>query len=76
MPLDSMQSYDYFKHRIVGRHLKFALIPRRCYVTKRRIWLESAYCVTSMTTGPGEPLFEYYWFDKDEYLIARLKDLI
>jgi hypothetical protein len=75
MPLDGMQSY-YYKHRIVGRKLKFALIPRRCYVTKRIIWLESAYCVTSMTTGPGEPLFEYYWFDKDEYLIARLKDLI
>jgi len=29
-----------------------------------------------MITGPGLPIFEYYWFDKDEYLIARLKDEI
>jgi hypothetical protein len=29
-----------------------------------------------MFTGPGEPIFEYRWYDKNEYLIARLKDLI
>ena len=76
MPLDSMQSYDPFKDRIVGRKLKFTLMPRRCYLTKRRICLESAYCITAMYTGPGTPVYEHRWYNKDEYLIARLKDLI
>ena len=72
---------DYhFKQKTVGRQLKFALFPRRCYITKRRIWLELAYCVTAMYTGPytgpGTPVYDHRWYSKDEYLIARLKDLI
>ena len=76
MPLDSVQSYDYFKDRIIGRQLKFTLIPRQCHITKRTIWLAKAYCVTAMYTGPGSPAYETRWYDKDEYLVARLKDLI
>lgn len=68
---------DYhFKQKTVGRQLKFALFPRRCYITKRRIWLELAYCVTAMYTGPGTPVYDHRWYNKDEYLIARIKDLI
>lgn len=69
---------DYhFKQRTVGRQLKFALFPRRCYITKRRIWLESAYCVTAMfRTNDLTFDYENRWYTKDEYLIARLKDLI
>ena len=69
---------DYhFKQRTVGKQLKFTLIPRRCYITKRRIWLEFAYCVTAMYRI-GDINFDYEnrWYSKDEYLIARLKDLI
>ena len=69
-----------FKKNILGRQLKFALFPRQCYITKRRIWLELAYCVTAMYTGPytgpGTPVYDHRWYSKDEYLIARLKDLI
>ena len=72
-----MSATDYhFKRCIMGRKLKFTLIPRRCYVTKRILWLESAYCLTAMYTGPGTPVYDHRWYDKDEYLIARLKDLI
>lgn len=67
---------DYFMDHVVGRQLKFALMPRHCYITGRLLWLENAYCITAMYTGPGEPIFEYRWYDKNEYLIARLKDLI
>jgi hypothetical protein len=51
-------------------------MPRHCHITNRLLWLEYAYCITAMYTGPGEPIFEYRWYDKNEYLIARLKDLI
>lgn len=66
----------YFKQRTMGRQLKFALFPRRCYITKRRIWLELAYCVTAMFRGADIFNYEHRWYSKDEYLIARLKDLI
>ena len=75
MPLDSVQSY--VKHRIVGRKLKFTLLPRRCYLTKRIMWLEKSYCITAgYRAGDMDYLYEHRWYDKDEYLIARLKDLI
>lgn len=66
----------HFKQRTMGRQLKFALFPRRCYITKRRIWLEYAYCVTAMFRGADIFNYEHRWYNKDEYLIARLKDLI
>lgn len=75
MPMDSVQSY--IKHRIVGRKLKFTLLPRRCYLTKRIMWLERAYRVTAMFRyGDNTFDYEHRWYDKNEYLIARLKDLV
>ena len=73
-----------FKKNILGKQLKFALFPRRCYITKRRIWLELAYCVTAtyrpdFTEYRTDSIYvgyEHRWYSKDEYLIARLKDLI
>ena len=76
MPMDSGQSYDHFKHFVIGKQLKFTLFPRRCYVSGSIIWLEKAYCVTAMWTGPGTPAYETRWYNKDEYLVAKLKDLI
>ena len=73
-----------FKKNILGKQLKFALFPRRCYITGRIIWLESAYCVTAMYRPAfleykSDGIFDVYehrWYTKNEYLIARLKDLI
>lgn len=53
--IQSAMNY-HFKQKTVGRQLKFALFPRRCYITN---------------VG-----YEHRWYSKDEYLIARLKDLI
>ena len=66
----------HFNRFVVGRQLKFTLLPRRCYITKRILWLEYAYRLTAMYTGPGTPVYDHRWYDKDEYLVARLKDLI
>ena len=73
-----MSASDYhFKRCIMGRKLKFTLIPRRCYATKRIIWLKSAYRITAgYPVGFADWLYEHRWYDKDEYLIARLRDLI
>ena len=73
------QSADdyHFKRCIMGRKLKFTLLPRQCHITKRTMWLENAYCITAgYRLGDTDWLYEHRWYDKDEYLIARLKDLI
>lgn len=67
------QAYDPFKNRCIGTEYKFALIPKTCYITGKRLWLKNAYKQTAMWTGPGDPAFEYRWYDKEEFLIARLK---
>ena len=41
------------------------------------MWLEYAYCVTAMyRTDDINFSYEHRWYNKDEYLIARIKDLI
>ena len=75
---DKMSATDYhFNKCIKGRQLKFTLLPRRCHITKRIMWLESAYRITAgYRLGDTDWLYEHRWYDKDEYLIAKLKDLI
>ena len=58
-----------FKQYIKGREFKFALYPRRCYITKRIMWLEYAYCVTAMyRTDDNNFSYEHRWYNKDEIL--------
>jgi hypothetical protein len=41
------------------------------------MWLENAYCITAgYQSGFADWLYEHRWYDKDEYLVARLKDLV
>lgn len=70
------QTYDPFKNRCVGTEFKFALLPQKCYITGKRLWLKNAYKQTAMWTGPGDPAFEHRWYDKDEFLIARIKGIV
>lgn len=76
MPLDSSFNYDGFKRRCIGWERKVSLLPRRCYYTKKSIWLKNAYFGTSMLTGPGEPLFEHRWVHPKEYVFLKLKGTI
>lgn len=64
---------DVFKTFVVGREYKFAFLPKKCHKTKTLIWLKYGYKITAMYTGPGDPVFDYRWYKKDEYLIAKLK---
>lgn len=67
------QTYDPFKHRCIGTQYKFTLWPRTCHLTGKTLWLKNVYKQTAMITGPGEPIFEYRWYDRNEFLAARLK---
>jgi hypothetical protein len=51
----------------------FVTWPRQCEISKKHIWLEYAYKGTRTITGPGEPVFEYKWLTKEQYLLAAIK---
>lgn len=68
-----VQMEDTFKRHCVGTQLKFTFLPKKCYITGKTLMFEYAYVQTGLWTGPGEPMFEYRWYDKNEFLIARIK---
>lgn len=70
------QTYDPFKNRVLGTEYKFTWTPKKCYITGKKLWLKNAYRQTAMWTGPGDALFEYRWYDKNEFLIARIKGIV
>lgn len=53
--------------------LRFCWLPKRCAISKRHIWLKRAYRGRRVIIGPGEPVFLYWWHDKNEHLIWKLK---
>ena len=74
MPLDALLSRvdDYFYKRCLGAELKFAWLPKTCYLTGKTIWLKKGYRMTAMWTGPDDPIFEHRWHDKIEHIIWKL----
>lgn len=77
MPMDSlMTSHETFKRRCIGWQLEYSLLPRRCFYTGKILWLQLAYKGVSMLTGPGEPIFEYRWCERHEYLLLKIKGIL
>ena len=72
MPLDQVQSYDYFYDKIIGTELKFSWLPQTCDISGKRIWLKFGYRMTRIITGPGTPIFEYRWHDKNTHIMWKL----
>lgn len=76
MPLDSLghTSYDdFYRNRYLGAELKFVWLPKRCNLSSKRIWLKRAYRLTAIWTGPGEPVIETRWHDKNTHIMWMLK---
>jgi len=80
MPLDQLMDWETpdqtFKRRCIGWELKYSLIPRRCFYTGKWLWLTLAYRGVSMLTGPGEPIFDVRWCERQEYLFLKIKGTI
>lgn len=77
MPMDSLMWTDKdFKRRCIGWEKKFSLIPRRCYYTGKYLWLKTAWLGTAIITGPGTPIIECRWCDKDQFLFLKIKGIV
>jgi len=53
--------------------MKFAILPHRCNITKKIIWLQSAYQGCAGYPGQVNVVYEYRWHDRHEHLIWILK---
>ena len=70
---DRVDSWDHFDRHSIGTTLRFAWLPQRCYLSNKLLWLKFAYRRVAMWTGPGDPVFEYRWYHRAEYLVGKLK---
>ena len=49
--------------------------PHRCEISGRRLWPSTwAYRGRAVYTGPGEPVVETRWHDREEHIIWQLKE--
>lgn len=65
-----------FKRKCIGTELEYVFIPKTCSISGKKLMFEYVYKQTAIWTGPGEDVFEYRWYNKDEFLIARLKGTV
>lgn len=76
MPLSDWMTrkirWDDFRRRATWRY-RFCWWPQRCFVSNRSIWLKRAVQGQVVWTGPGDPILEQHWLDKDEYIIGKIK---
>lgn len=70
---DRVDSWDHFDRRSIGTEYKFMFWPKRCYFSNKLLWLEYAYKKTAMWTGPSDFILEHRYYDKNEYLVNRIK---
>jgi hypothetical protein len=67
---------DYDDRRFLQRaqtKLKWSLMPRRCHVSRRWIWLTLAYCADYIISGPGDPAVWTRWYSREEMVLLKLK---
>jgi len=59
-------------NRTTQWQLVFSFLPRRCELTRRRMWFEWCYRGFTFITGPGDPVAEYVYLCKDSFIIESL----
>jgi hypothetical protein len=66
------QNYDHFE-RVAAWGEEFFWLPKRCYVTKKLLWLVTAYRGVAMYTGPGEAVVEFRFYSKESFMMKALR---
>jgi hypothetical protein len=60
-------------NRVTSWNLKLCWLPQTCCLSRRRLWGQRAYHGENWITGPGEPLVNHYWIERNEFLLWQLK---
>lgn len=60
-------------HRRISSEVKTSLLPRRCYLSGKKLWLKRCRVIYTILTGPGDAIYETYWCDPAEFLLYELR---
>jgi hypothetical protein len=69
----SPPSEDWGLSRAQYWKLKLCWFPMKCFLTNKSLWGKLAYHGERWITGPGEPVVEHYWIEKNEFLMWNLR---
>lgn len=64
---------DWTLNKIDNWNLKFCWALQRCFLSNKFMWGKWAYFGSRLITGPGEPVLDYRWIDRDEFILWKLK---
>ena len=54
--------------------LEWSLVPRRCQLTGKILFLSKAYKATVAFKAPGADVVLTKWYDRDSFLIFKLRE--
>jgi len=66
-------SQDWGLNRVKAWDLELCWLPRTCFFSGHQLWGQCAYHGERLITGPGEPVVEHYWIEKNEFIMWQLK---
>ena len=72
-PYASPREEDWGLNRVKWWDLKFCWRPQTCFLTGRQLWGKRAYSGVRYIHGPGEPVQDVYWIERDEFILWQLK---
>ena len=68
----SPRGEDWGLQKAKGWKLKMCWQPQTCFLTGKQLWGKRAYHAVRTITGPGTPVFEDYWIERDQFLLWNL----
>ena len=66
-------SEDWGLNRARNWTLKLCWTNKKCFLTGKSLFLKQAYYGENWITGPGEPIVDRYWIEKNEFILWNLK---
>ena len=72
VPQQAPREEDWGLNKVQNWKYKLCWRPQTCFLTGKQLWAKRAYHGVRMITGPGTPVYEDYWIDKDKFLVWQL----
>jgi hypothetical protein len=67
------QEHNVIYFKMAQWRLTRPLLPRRCWLSQKIIWLRPAMRGVRTIIGPARPIREIYWVDSNELMMHKLK---
>lgn len=64
---------DWTLNKIDNWKLKICWTLEHCFLSNKSLWGKRAYYGFRLITGPGDPVHDFRWVDRDEFILWQLK---